>query len=84
MKLIKDIENELEQFSQTKRQVENSILSKLKNECNTYKELEDKLKDCKRQLFYYKEKEREYAEVFVEIEKVIEKEKSNLQITNHS
>ncbi|MBA4686342.1 MAG: hypothetical protein H2184_04245 [Candidatus Galacturonibacter soehngenii] len=79
---LEEIEQNLKQYLKAKEKTTENILNILKTDCNLYKELKEKVFKCKKQFLY--EGKSDYREIFDAIDTVIEKEKSNLQIVNHS
>ncbi len=74
---------ELEKFEETTKQASIRILNELKKDCSKYGELEKKLIILEKNINFKKIDAEKYSSLFNAIHLELEKEKSDLQITNH-
>lgn len=75
--LLLDYDNEIQKIA-------NKIIEALKSETTTYKELEIKLNEFKREVYFKYTAKEKYNYLFTSIKKSIEAQKNDLPLTNRS
>lgn len=76
------LERKIKAFTEFKKEIVNQIIEELKKDCSVYSELDEKVGLFYRQFSWGKDIEN-FSEIYVEVVKNIEQEKSDLRIANH-
>jgi len=79
-----DLEKIVDRYSQVFEETVSQIISELKKDCETYAQLEKKLSQFERSLYWQRETREKVEPLLLRLKSCIEEEKNDLLITNRS
>lgn len=82
-KELQEVKNALNDYEIIKNKCAQVILNIAKKDCVTYSQVEEKLSMLRRQLLFKQEDREKYQNILDRAYVLLEKEKSDLPVTNH-